>query len=117
MYLCAVKKRAKVFGEQQGKRGKRENLVAVRRKNEQDLIEPMLFTESLNAEGFEGWLDQYLLPSLKIPSVLIMDNAPMKRKNVIQKLVSLASHQLLFLAKYSRALNDIEYDFSTLKRA
>lgn len=49
----------------------------------------MLFTGSLNAEGFEGWLKQYLLPSLKIPSVLIMDNAPIHRKNVIKELAGL----------------------------
>lgn len=53
----------------------------------------MLLTVSLNAEGFEGCLDQYLLPLLKIPMVSIMDNAPIHRKKVIQKLVFLAGHQ------------------------
>ena len=77
----------------------------------------MLFTGSLNAEGFEGWLNQYLLPSLKIPSVLIMDNAPIHRKNVIRELVESAGHQVLFLPKYSPNFNDIEHDFSALKRA
>ena len=77
----------------------------------------MLLTGSLNAEGFEGWLNQYLLPSLKIPSVLIMDNAPIHRKNVIKELVESAGHQVLFLPKYSPDLNDIEHDFSALKRA
>ena len=28
---------------------------------------------------FEQWLDQHLLPSLKIPSVLIIDNSPIHR--------------------------------------
>ena len=36
---------------------------------------------------FEQWLDQHLLPSLKIPSVLIMDNSPIHRENVIRELV------------------------------
>ena len=35
---------------------------------------PIIFKVTLNAVGFEQWLDQHLLPSLKIPSVLIMDN-------------------------------------------
>ncbi len=47
----------------------------------------MIFTGSLNAEGFEGWLSKYLLPSLEIISVLIMDNAPIHRKNVIREMV------------------------------
>ncbi len=39
------KRGRKVYGEQQGKREKRENLVAGRRKKKKDLIAPMLFTE------------------------------------------------------------------------
>ena len=69
-----------------GKRGKRENLVAGRRKGKNDLIAPMLFMGSLNAEGFEGWLSLYLLPDLTSPSILIMDNAPIHRKTVIRLL-------------------------------
>jgi hypothetical protein len=65
------KKGKKVYGEQEGKRGKRENLVAGRRKKEKDLIAPIIFKVTLNAVGFEQWLNQHLLPSLKIPSVLL----------------------------------------------
>jgi hypothetical protein len=54
------KKGKKVLGDRQGKRGKRENLVAGRRKEKKDFIAPMVFTRSLNAEGFEGWLSLYL---------------------------------------------------------
>ena len=46
------KKGKKVYGEQEGKRGKRENLVAGRRKKEKDLIAPIIFKGSLNAVGF-----------------------------------------------------------------
>ena len=67
--------------------------------------------------GFEQWLAQHLLPSLKNPSVLIMDNSPIHRKNVIRELVEAGGHQLLFLPKYSPNLNDIGHDFSVLKRA
>jgi putative transposase len=45
---------------------------------------PIIFKVSLNTVGFEQWLNQYLLPSLKIPSALIMDNSPIHRKNVIK---------------------------------
>ena len=49
--------------------------------------------------------------------MLIMDNSPIHRKKVIRKLVEAEDHQLLFLPKYSPNLNDIEHDFSALKRA
>jgi putative transposase len=112
-----AKRGKKVYGERPGKRGKRENLVAGRRKGKKDLIAPMLFMGSLNAEGFEGWLSLYLLPDLTSPSILIMDNAPIHRKTVIRLLVESAGHQIIFLPKYSPDLNDIEHDFSALKRA
>ncbi len=106
----------KVYGEKQGKRVTRENLVAGRRKKKKDFLAPMLFKGSLTAQGFEGWLKQFLLPALTIPSVLIMDNAPIHRKTVIRQLVEAAGHQVLFLPTYSPDLNDIEHDFSALKR-
>ena len=46
-----------------------------------------------------------------------MDNSPIHRKKVIRELVEAEDHQLLFLPKYSPNLNDIEHDFSALKRA
>ena len=61
----------KVYGEQEGKRGKREKLVVGRRKKEKDLMAPIIFKGSLNAVGFKQWLNQHLLPSLKNPSVLL----------------------------------------------
>jgi putative transposase len=47
-----------------------------------------------------------------------MDNSPIKHeKNVIRELVKTGGHQLLLLLKYSPDLNDIEHNFSALKRA
>ena len=58
-----------------------------------------------------------LLPSLKMPSILIMDNAPIHRQNIIRELAESTGHQVLFLAKYSPDLNESEHDFSAFKRA
>jgi putative transposase len=76
----------------------------------------MLFNGSLNAAGFEVWLENQLLPALTRHSVLIMDNAPIHRKNRIRELVETNGHEVLFLPSYSPDLNDIERDFSALKR-
>ena len=45
------------------------------------------------------------------------DNSQIHIKNVIRELVEAGGYQLLFLPKYSPDLNDIEHDFSALKRA
>jgi len=66
------KKGKKIYGKKQGKRGKRENLVAGRRKGKKDFIAPMIFEGSLDASGFDGWISLFLLPSLGIASILIM---------------------------------------------
>ena len=54
VFMPDAQKGKKVLGDRQRKRGKRENLVAGRRKGKKDFIAPMVFTRSLNAEGFEG---------------------------------------------------------------
>ena len=87
VFMRSQKYGKKVYGEQEGKRGKRENLVAGIIKKEKDLMVPIMFKVSLNAVGFEQWLNKKLLPSLKNPSILIMDNSPIPRKNVIRELV------------------------------
>ena len=112
-----AKRGKKVYGERTGKRGIRENLVAGRRKGNKDLLAPMIFTGSLDAIGFEGWFNSFFLPSLTQPSVVILDNAPIHRKSKIKTAVKEAEHEVLFLPKYSPDLNDIEHDFSALKRA
>jgi putative transposase len=110
------KRGKKIYGERQGKRVKKENLVAGRRKKKKDLIAPMIFKGSLNAVGFESWLKKFLIPELERKSVLIMDNAPIHRKKRIQEIVREGGHEVVFLPKYSPDLNDIEHDFSALKR-
>ncbi|APB33934.1 transposase [Gloeomargarita lithophora Alchichica-D10] len=76
----------------------------------------MLFEGSLDAVTFELWLEVHLLPALTRLSMLIMDNAPIHRKNRIRELAQVKGHIVLFLPTYSPDLNDIEHDFRALKR-
>lgn len=46
-----------------------------------------------------------------------MDNAPIHRKGRIKTLVEEEGREVISLPKYSPDLNDIEHDFSALKRA
>lgn len=50
---AGAKRGKKVHGDRQGKRSRRTNLVAARRKQQKDLLAPMRFTGRLDAVGFE----------------------------------------------------------------
>jgi len=116
MYIRMVKKRETGIWRERRKKKKERESSSRKKKEEKDLIAPMIFSGSLDARGFEGWLEKYLLPSLEKKSVLIMDNAPIHRKNKVKELVEKVGHGIVFLPKYSPDLNDIEHDFSALKR-
>ena len=77
----------------------------------------MIFLGSLNAAGFERWLQEFLIHALNQMTVLVMDNSPIHRKRAIKAIVEAAGHEVLFLPTYSPDLNDIEHDFAALKRA
>ncbi len=55
--------------------------------------------------------------TLFVPEALLLDTASaVYRKNAIRQLIEETVHQIVFLPKYSPDLNDIEHDFSALKR-
>ena len=80
------------------------------------LLAPMLVKGSVNAVCFEKWLSQWLIKKLSPNSVLILDNAPIHRKNRIRQIGAKEGHQVQFLPKYSPDLNKIEHDFAALKK-
>ena len=53
VFIPGKKKGKKVYGEQEVKRDKRENLVAGKRKKEKGLVAPIIFKVTLNLVGFE----------------------------------------------------------------
>ena len=109
-----AKRGKKIYGSRTGKRTARENLIAARRDKE--LLASMLIQGSVNAVGFEQWLEQWLGKELHPNSTLIMDNAPIHRQNRIEEIAEARGHQVLFLPRYSPDFNSIEHDFATMKK-
>lgn len=109
-----AKRGKKIYGSRTGKRTPRENLIAARRGRE--LLAPILMKGSVNAVGFEKWLEQWLMLELRPDSTLILDNAPIHRKNRVREIVEAKGHQVLFLPKYSPDFNSIEHDFAAMKK-
>ncbi|WP_394357254.1 IS630 family transposase [Acinetobacter chinensis] len=82
---------------------------------ENRLLTVGVFDCSVNTAVFESWIEQDLLPKLKAPSVLIMDNAAFHKGKRLQELVSCSGHYIVWLPKYSPDLNPIEKMWSRVK--
>ncbi|MEG3641658.1 transposase, partial [Magnetococcus sp. PR-3] len=74
----------KVYGETPGRNHKRSNLIMAQRGKK--WLAPVIFDFSCNADLVETWIEKMLLPELKRPSVIVMDNAAFHRKEPIKKL-------------------------------
>jgi transposase len=69
----------------------------------------------MDADFFEQWLEEELLPRLPAGHVLVMDNARFHRKAVVQAIAQRHGCHVLFLPPYSPDLNPIENFWAWLK--
>lgn len=106
----------KVYGDVQGKREQKTNLLMAQRRKSREWLAPLLFKGTCAMETVLGWIETCLLKELKKPSLIIMDNAPIHNKKAIADLLKKHGHALLSLPPYSPDLNPIEQSFGILKR-
>lgn len=97
-----------------GRRYQRLSLVAA--QTEEGLIAPMTYENTMDSALFEAWFEQFLLPVLEQPSVIIMDNARFHRMAVLREMAQKANHIILPLPPYSPELNPIEKVWANIKR-
>lgn len=109
-----AKKGQKLYGDVQGKREKKTNLLMAQRGKE--LLSPFVFTGSCTAKLVTQWVKDMLLKDLKEPSIIIMDNAPVHNKKQLRSLLKQNGHTLLPLPPYSPDLNPIENTFGAMKK-
>jgi len=75
----------------------------------------LTFKGTLNKEGFEVYLQNYLVPTLKFGDVVVMDNSSVHTaKGVLQSIFDKGA-VVLFLPKYSPDFNPIELAWSKMK--
>ena len=108
------KRGKKVYGERQGKRSKRTNLIMAQRKKE--WLAPVLFRGSCTGFFVEEWLENHLSKELTKSSLIILDNAPFHRKKKLHEIAKKQGHKILFLPPYSPDFNPIEKSFGFLKK-
>lgn len=103
-----------VFGDRSGNKRPRTSLIAAKRGRK--LIAPVLFHGSTDADWFNQWLQEHLLPVLTKPSIIILDNAAFHKTELTLQIVANSPHVLLFLPPYSPDFSPIENDFANLKK-
>lgn len=104
----------KVYGKICGNNRKRINLIMAQRGKE--WLAPVLFKGACCTEMVNQWIQQMLLPELKKPSVIVMDNAGFHNKQQIQQILQKEGHTMLPLPTYSPDFNPIEKSFAIIKK-
>lgn len=117
-YLYRQKARAKrgkkVYDKVSGRRFERIFVVAGQIGSE--IVAPLLYQGTMTAELFTKCYQEYLLPSLSGPHVIVMDNATFHPKKRLDDLSVAEGHFFLPLSPYSPELNPIEQFWAILKK-
>jgi len=71
---------------------------------------------AVNADIFEAFVEQVLVPVLKPGDVVVMDNLSSHKRAKTRELIESAGAALVFLPPYSPDLNPIEMVFSKIKQ-
>ncbi len=98
------------------KRGSRTNRVSmIAALNNKKLCAPMTFEGYCNADVFESWVEQSLLPTLQKGQTVILDNASFHKSPRIKLMIESVQCELLYLPTYSPDFNNIEHEWFPLK--
>ena len=79
------------------------------------MVAPMLLDGPINGELFEAYVDQVLVPDLRVGDIVVMDNLGSHKGTAVRTLIEAAGATLLYLPPYSPDFNPIEQAFSKLK--
>ena len=93
----------------------RINVIGAIAHNGKNLIAPILFNSSINADIFNYWIEHVLLPVIPKNSVLVLDNASFHKHKKMQQIVDDAGVILEYLPPYSPDLNPIEHSWAFAK--
>ena len=96
----------KVYEKISGRRFEWTSIVAGQVDGE--FIAPMIYKESMTIDFFVEWFKMRLLPALKTPHVIAMDNASFHPKHILDELYIQDKHFFLPLPPHSPDLNPIE---------
>jgi transposase len=76
---------------------------------------PMVLDGPINGLAFQAYVDQVLVPELKLGDVVVMDNLGSHKGAGVREAIEAAGARLLYLPPYSPDFNPIENAFAKLK--
>ena len=76
---------------------------------------PLVLDGPIDGESFKAYVEQMLVPTLKVGDRVIMDNLPAYKVNGVREAIEAAGASLTYLPSYSPDLNPIEQVFAKLK--
>jgi transposase len=71
---------------------------------------------AVNRDVFEAFVEQVLMPTLKIGDIVVMDNLSSHKGQRVRAMIESTGATLLFLPPYSPDLNPIELAFAKIKQ-
>lgn len=108
-----AKRGVKIYSSIRGRKYERISIVAG--KSGKDIFAPMIYTGTANSTFFEEWFRECLCPETA-GHVVVMDNAAIHRKKVLDEIAQKYNVTLLFQPPYSPDLNKIEKFWAWLKK-
>jgi transposase len=79
------------------------------------MITGLTFEGATNAEMFEGFVEQFLIPKLKRGQIVVLDNLKAHKSPQVVALIESVGARVLLLPPYSPDFNPIEMAFSKVK--
>ena len=76
---------------------------------------PWLIDGPIDGQSFLQYVEQVLVPTLKLGDIVIIDNLGSHKGKAVRQAIRAAGAKLFFLPKYSPDLNPIEQVFAKLK--
>lgn len=79
------------------------------------VVAAMYCTCTFNGDGFETFVEKYLIPELNPQQIVIMDNVSFHKRESVVRAIESTAKKVVFLPQYSPELNPIENMWSKLK--
>ena len=103
---CWSSRGHKIIGEKAGARRGRTSVIAGLCCGK--ILAPFYFNGHTDSVVFCAWLEQVLLPELRVGQVVILDNASFHSKKKTAEILAKKGCEALFMSPYSPDLNPIE---------
>ena len=79
------------------------------------VVAPKAYDRAMNAETFEVWLEQHLLPTLDAGDIVVLDNLNVHKSARVAEILAKRKCTVKYLPPYSPDFNPIEKAYSKLK--